>query len=117
MQRIKNEFTVEVYEIHGRIALEAVSPKVPSLSEIRVADHFQNDLGEYNQCQTMLRQLYELGIKGHPQEFLSYRIIYLLHTRNRSGRSILYPGHPACSLQSLTRYGLLTSPTDTEREG
>jgi DNA-binding transcriptional regulator YbjK len=34
----------------------------------------------------MLRQLYELGIKGHPQEFLSYRIIYLLHTRNRSGR-------------------------------
>ena len=45
----------------------------------------QKDLGEYNQCQTMLRQLYELGIRGHPQEFLSYRIIYLLHTRNRSG--------------------------------
>jgi hypothetical protein len=47
----------------------------------------QKDLGEYNQCQTMLRQLYELGLKGHPQEFLSYRIIYLLHTRNRSGMS------------------------------
>jgi hypothetical protein len=47
----------------------------------------QKDLGEYNQCQSMLRQLYELGIKGHPQEFLSYRIIYLLHTRNRSGKS------------------------------
>jgi hypothetical protein len=41
----------------------------------------------------MLRQLYELGIKGHPQEFLSYRIIYLLHTRNRSGKStrLSYP--------------------------
>jgi hypothetical protein len=37
----------------------------------------------------MLRQLYELGIRGHPQEFLSYRIIYLLHTRNRSGTSQL----------------------------
>lgn len=49
------------------------------------ADVSQKDLGEYNQCQTMLRQLYELGLKGHPQEFLSYRIIYLLHTRNRSG--------------------------------
>lgn len=35
----------------------------------------------------MLRQLYELGLPGHPAEFLSYRIIYLLHTRNRSGRS------------------------------
>ncbi|WWC88241.1 uncharacterized protein L201_003147 [Kwoniella dendrophila CBS 6074] len=71
VQRIKNDFTVEVYEIHARIALEA------------------KDLGEYNQCQTMLRQLYELGIKGHPQEFLSYRIIYLLHTRNRSDMATL----------------------------
>ncbi|ORY31797.1 putative SAC3/GANP domain protein associated with nuclear localization of protein [Naematelia encephala] len=71
VQRIKNEFTVEVYEIHARIALEA------------------KDLGEYNQCQSMLRQLYELGIKGHPQEFLSYRIIYLLHTRNRSDMAAL----------------------------
>ncbi|WWD18849.1 hypothetical protein CI109_103304 [Kwoniella shandongensis] len=71
VQRIKNDFTVEVYEIHGRIALEA------------------KDLGEYNQCQTMLRQLYELGIKGHPQEFLSYRIMYLLHTRNRSDMATL----------------------------
>ncbi|ORX37015.1 SAC3/GANP/Nin1/mts3/eIF-3 p25 family-domain-containing protein [Kockovaella imperatae] len=71
VQRIKNDFTVEVYEIHARIALEA------------------NDLGEYNQCQTMLRQLYELGLPGHPQEFLSYRIIYLLHTRNRSDMASL----------------------------
>nr|XP_019013182.1 nuclear protein [Kwoniella pini CBS 10737]OCF51963.1 nuclear protein [Kwoniella pini CBS 10737] len=71
VQRIKNDFTVEVYEIHARIALEA------------------KDLGEYNQCQTMLRQLYELGIKGHPQEFLSYRIMYLLHTRNRSDMATL----------------------------
>ncbi|KAL1406740.1 hypothetical protein Q8F55_006144 [Vanrija albida] len=71
VQRIKNEFTVEVYEIHARIALEA------------------KDLGEYNQCQSMLRQLYELGIKGHPEEFLSYRILYLLHTRNRSDMASL----------------------------
>ncbi|BEI91361.1 uncharacterized protein CcaverHIS019_0401810 [Cutaneotrichosporon cavernicola] len=71
VQRVKNEFTVEVYEIHARIALEA------------------KDLGEYNQCQSMLRQLYELGLGGHPLEFLSYRIMYLLHTRNRSDLGVL----------------------------
>ncbi|WVQ84279.1 hypothetical protein IAT38_006431 [Cryptococcus sp. DSM 104549] len=71
VQRIKNNFTVSVYEIHARIALEA------------------KDLGEYNQCQTMLRHLYELGLEGHPLEFLSYRIMYLFYSRNRSDMAAL----------------------------
>ncbi|KAK9239831.1 SAC3/GANP/Nin1/mts3/eIF-3 p25 family-domain-containing protein [Lipomyces kononenkoae] len=66
VQLIQNEFTVNVYEIHARIALE------------------NGDLGEYNQCQTQLRSLYEKNIAGHPIEFLAYRILYLIHTRNRS---------------------------------
>lgn len=39
----------------------------------------------------MLRQLYELGLSGHPKEFLSYRIMYLLHTKNMSGKSAASP--------------------------
>ena len=66
VQHVRDGFTCQVYETHGRISLE------------------KNDLGEYNQCQTQLQQLYrELGPHvGRQHEFLAYRLLYLLHTRN-----------------------------------
>ncbi|KAF8441853.1 SAC3/GANP/Nin1/mts3/eIF-3 p25 family-domain-containing protein [Terfezia claveryi] len=70
VQHIKSEFTITVYEIHGRIALE------------------KGDLGEYNQCQSQLQKLYqEIPGAGHPTEFKAYRILYLLHTCNQTDMS------------------------------
>ncbi|KAF8416156.1 SAC3/GANP/Nin1/mts3/eIF-3 p25 family-domain-containing protein [Tirmania nivea] len=70
VQHIKSEFTITVYEIHGRIALE------------------KGDLGEYNQCQSQLQKLYqEIPRAGHPTEFKAYRILYLLHTCNQTDMS------------------------------
>ncbi|KAG0573065.1 hypothetical protein KC19_VG145600 [Ceratodon purpureus] len=63
VQRIRDEFTVEVYESHARVALEA------------------GDLPEYNQCQTQLKSLYGDGIKGCSNEFAAYSLLYILFNR------------------------------------
>ena len=64
VQHIKNSFTIEVYKTHARIALE------------------MSDLGEYNQCQTQLHTLHKTMRKRLPTEFIAYRILYFVLTKN-----------------------------------
>eukprot|EP01112_Ceratiomyxa_fruticulosa_P010050 TRINITY_DN2639_c0_g1_i5.p1 TRINITY_DN2639_c0_g1~~TRINITY_DN2639_c0_g1_i5.p1 ORF type:complete len:606 (-),score=129.55 TRINITY_DN2639_c0_g1_i5:56-1873(-) len=75
VQRIKGQFAVDVYELHARLALEA------------------RDLGEFNQCQSQLKELYKEGdkenelvsekMRAHSAEFCAYRILYFIHTNNQ----------------------------------
>ncbi|KAM9962920.1 hypothetical protein ACTFIW_006141 [Dictyostelium discoideum] len=66
VQRIKNRFTVEVYETHARLALE------------------NQDLGQFNQCQTQLFQLYKQpGLASSSMsEFYAYRLLYNIYQDN-----------------------------------
>ncbi|AMD20436.1 HDL308Wp [Eremothecium sinecaudum] len=68
VQIIENDFTLKVYQTHARIAL------------------MNGDLGEYNQCQGSINELFESGNvqKKNFAEFISYRVLYNLLTEDHA---------------------------------
>lgn len=63
IQKIKNDFAIDIYETHARLALE------------------NKDLHEYSQCQNKLFELYDEGLSSPSQtEFTAYRILYTIYT-------------------------------------
>lgn len=74
VQNIKNAFSVEVYETNARIALES------------------SDMFEFNACQTQLWALYKTveNARQNRDEFVAYRILFFVHTKNRAELSAMY---------------------------
>mmetsp|Transcript_14614 Transcript_14614/g.17060 ORF Transcript_14614/g.17060 Transcript_14614/m.17060 type:complete len:642 (-) Transcript_14614:161-2086(-) len=83
IQHVRNDFTCKVYETHARIALE------------------QEDLKEFNQCQTKLVELYQkYGSKKCHREFAAYRIFYQIYTKYKYNQP---SSEMAVLLASLTK--------------
>ncbi|GLC69279.1 hypothetical protein PLESTF_000810800 [Pleodorina starrii] len=58
VQHVRDALTVDVYETHGRLAIES------------------DDLAEFRRCHGVLRQLYREGLPGNPAEFEAYGLLY-----------------------------------------
>ncbi|GMG27243.1 unnamed protein product [Ambrosiozyma monospora] len=64
VQHIRSPFTVLAYEYNCMLAIE-----------------FQ-DLGEFNQCQSQLKTLYETVASDHVSEYRAYTVLYYIITNN-----------------------------------
>ncbi len=71
VQHVRGELPVQIYEAHARACLE------------------HGNGGDFNQCQTQLKALYEDGSPGSVQEFVAYRVLYQSILRSKESASLL----------------------------
>ena len=70
VQNLRGELTTRVYELNARWALES------------------GDLGQFNQCQTQLKNLHEQCVSSSAYEFISYRLLYYYYQNLRVDEQI-----------------------------
>ena len=71
VQRVRGRLPVQIYEAHARACLE------------------HGNGGDFNQCQTQLKVLYQEGAPGCVQEFVAYRLLYQAILRTKESASLL----------------------------
>ena len=69
VQHVRGSLPVQIYEAHARACLE------------------HGNGGDFNQCQTQLKVLYQEGSPGCVEEFVAYRVLYqaILRTKESAG--------------------------------
>lgn len=78
VQHVRGRLPVQIYEAHARACLE------------------HGNGGDFNQCQTQLKVLYNEGAAGCVEEFVAYRVLYQSILRTRESASLL------ATLETLT---------------
>ena len=71
VQHVRGALPVQIYEAHARACLE------------------HGNGGDFNQCQTQLKVLYEEGSSGCVEEFVAYRVLYQSILRTKESASLL----------------------------
>ena len=71
VQHVRGHLPVQIYEAHARACLE------------------HGNGGDFNQCQTQLKVLYEEGTQGCVHEFVAYRVLYQAILRSKESASLL----------------------------
>ena len=71
VQHVEGQLPVQIYEAHARACLE------------------HGNGADFNQCQTVLKVLYEGGSQGSVQEFVAYRVLYQSILRSKESASLL----------------------------
>lgn len=71
VQHVRGSLPVQIYEAHARACLE------------------HGNGGDFNQCQTQLKVLYEEGSPGCAEEFVTYRVLYQSILRTKESASLL----------------------------